>query len=141
MAIEDPHDLLIECSDCGVENMFADYTPEQVTICNQCRTRLIQPDFNQTHNEYHCKDCGFVMCLSKDTPFEKGKTACRCQSFNIEKISKSSLYEDAEETGVFEVDDEDLDTIPSDDWCRSDLSDIEATEDYNEIFDQDPGDN
>ena len=141
MAIEDPHDLLIECSDCGVENMFADYTPEQVTICNQCRTRLIQPDFNQTHNEYHCKDCGFAMCLSKDTPFEKGKTACRCQSFNIEKISKPSLYEDAEETGVFEVDDEDLNTIPSDDWCRSDLSDIEATEDYNEIFDQDPCDN
>ncbi|MEE8269566.1 MAG: hypothetical protein V3R23_06085, partial [Nitrospinaceae bacterium] len=68
-------------------------------------------------------------------------TACRCQSFNIEKISKSSLYEDAEETGVFEVDDEDLNTIPSDDWCRSNLSDIEATEDYNEIFDQDPGDN
>ncbi len=141
MAIEDPHDLLIECSDCGVENMFADYTPEQVTICNQCRTRLIQPDFDQTHNEYWCDDCGFVMCLSKDTKFEKGKTACRCGSFNIQKISKSTLYEDAEEAGTFELDDEDLDTTPSDDWCRSDLSDIEASEDYNEIFDQDPGDN
>jgi hypothetical protein len=141
MAIEDPHDLLIECSDCGVENMFADYTPEQVTICNQCRTRLIQPDFDQTHNEYWCDDCGFVMCLSKDTKFEKGKTACRCGSFNIQKISKSTLYEDAEEAGTFELDNEDLDTTPSDDWCRSDLSDIEASEDYNEIFDQDPGDN
>ena len=141
MAIENPHDLLIECSDCGVENIFSEYSPEQVTICNQCRERLIHPDFNRTHNEYLCDDCGFVMCLSKDTPFEKGKTSCRCGSFNIQKISKSTLYEDAEEAGVFDPDQEDLDTTPSDDWCRSDLSDIEASEDYNEIFDQDPGDN
>ena len=52
MAIENPHDLLIECTDCGVENMFSEYSPEDVTICNQCRTQLIQPDFDQTHNEY-----------------------------------------------------------------------------------------
>jgi len=141
MAIENPHDLLIECPDCGVENMFSDYTPEQITICNQCRTRLIQPDFDQTHNEYRCDDCGFVMCLSQDTLFEKGKTACRCGSFNILEISKSNLYEDAEEAGAFDLDEEDLETTPSDDWCRSDLSGIEASDDYNEMFDQDPGDN
>ncbi len=141
MAIENPHDLLIECSDCGVENMFSDYTPEQVTICNQCRGKLIRPDFDQTYNEYRCDDCGFVMCLLKGTLFEKGKTACRCGSFNIQKISKSILYEDAEEAGAFDVGEEGLDTTPSDDWCRSDLSGIEASEDYNEMFDQDPGDN
>ncbi len=141
MAIENPHDLLIECSDCGVENMFSEYTPEQVTICNQCRTRLIQPDFDQMYNEYRCDDCAFVMCLMKDTLFEKGKTACRCGSFNIQKVSKSTLFEDAEETGAFDVDEKNLDTTPSDDWCRSDLSGIEASEDYNEMFDQDPGDN
>ncbi len=141
MAIENPHDLLIECSDCGVENMFSEYTPEQATICNQCRTRLMQPEFNQMYNEYRCDDCGFVMCLLKGTLFEKGKTACRCGGFNIQKISKSTLYEDAEEAGAFDADKEDLDTTPSDDWCRSDLSGIEASDDYNEMFDQDPGDN
>jgi hypothetical protein len=139
MAIEDPHDLLIECVDCGVENMFSEYSPANVTICNQCRTQLIQPDFDQTHNEYHCDDCGFVMCLSKETLFEKGKTACRCGSFNIKSIAKSTLYEDAEEAGAF--DEDELDSVPDDDWCRSDLSGIEASEDYNEMFDQDPGDN
>jgi hypothetical protein len=81
------------------------------------------------------------MCLTKDTPFEKGKTSCRCQSFNIQKISKSTLYEEAEEAGAFEMNDEDIETTPSDDWCRSDLSGIEASDDYNEMFDQDPGDN
>ena len=141
MAIEDPHDLLIECSDCGVENIFSDYSPEQVTICNQCRTRLMHPDFDQTYNEYRCDDCGFIMCLLKDTPFEKGKTACRCGGFNIKKIAKSTLYEDAEEAGAFDLDDEDLEPTLSDDWCRSDLSGLEASEDYNEIFDRDPGDN
>ncbi|MEE8260467.1 MAG: hypothetical protein V3R14_05650 [Nitrospinaceae bacterium] len=141
MAIENPHDLLIECSDCGVENMFSEYAPEQATICNQCRTRLMQPEFNQMYNEYRCDDCGFVMCLLKGTLFEKGKTACRCGGFNIQKISKSTLYEDAEEAGAFDADKEDLDTTPSDNWCRSDLSGIEASEDYNEMFDQDPGDN
>jgi hypothetical protein len=141
MAIENPHDLLIECADCGVENMFSEYSPEDVTICNQCRTRLIQPDFDQTYNEHRCDDCGFVMCLTKETLFEKGKTACRCGSFKIQKISKSTLYKDAEEAGAFEVDEEDLDTTPSDDWCRSNLSGIEASDDYNEMFDQDPGDN
>jgi len=141
MAIENPHDLLIECVDCGVENIFSEYTPEQLTICNQCRTRLIQPDFDQTYNEYRCDDCGFIMCLSKDTLFEKDKTACRCGSFNIQHISKSTLYEDAEEAGAFDLDEEDIETTPTDDWCRSDLSGIEASEDYNEMFDHDPGDN
>ncbi len=141
MAIEDPHDLLIECRDCGIENIISDYEPEQLTICNQCRSRLIQSDFNQTHREYRCDDCGFVMCLSKDTPFEKGKTACRCQSFNIHKVAQSTLYEEAKEAGAFELDEEDLDKDPGENWCRSDLSDIEAKEDYNEMFDQDPGDN
>ena len=139
MAIEDPHDLLIECVDCGVENIFSEYSPENVTICNQCRTQLIQPDFDQTHNEYHCEDCAFVMCLSKETLFEQGKTACRCGSFNIKSIDKSTLYEDAEEAGAF--DEDEVDSIPDEDWCRSDLSGIETSDDYNEMFDQDPSDN
>ena len=142
MAVEDPHDLLIECGDCGVENIFSDYTPEFLTLCNQCRGRLIQPDFNLTHNEYRCQDCGFVLCLSKDTPFEKGKTACRCQSFNICKTEPSTLYEEAEEAGAFEENDPEEDVIdPNEDWCRSDLSGIETLGDYNEMFDRDPGDN
>ena len=141
MAVEDLHDLLIECVDCGVENIFSEYSPEHVTICNQCRARLIQPDFDQTHNEYRCEDCGFVMCLAKETPFEQGKTACRCGSQSIKSIAKSTLYEDAEEAGAFDLDDEDVETDPGEDWCRSDLSGIDTSDDYNEMFDQDPGDN
>ncbi len=141
MAIEAPQDLLVECADCGIENIFSDYEPEQLTVCSQCRSGLIKSDFNQTHNEYQCDDCGFVMCLLKETPFEQGKTACRCQSFNILKVAQSSLYEEAEEAGAFELGEEDLDTDPGEDWCRSDLSDIKANDDYNEMFDHDPGDN
>ena len=141
MAIDDPHDLLIECADCGIENIFSDYEAGQLTLCNQCRKRLIQSNFNQTHNEYQCDDCGFVMCLSKETPFEQGKTACRCQSFNIQKVAQSSLYKKAEEAGAFDLDGEDLDTDPGEDWCRPDLSGLDTIEDYNELFDQDPGNN
>ena len=81
------------------------------------------------------------MCLTKGTLFEQGKTACRCGSFKIQSIAKSTLYEDAEEAGAFDVDDEDIEATPNDDWCRSDLSGIETSDDYNEMFDQDPGDN
>ena len=140
MAIEEPFDLLIECADCGIENIFSGYTPEQLVLCNQCRNRLIHSEFNQTHNEYRCEDCGFVMCLTKETPFDEGKTACRCKSLNIQKVGQSELYEEAEEAGAFEVDEEELDTDPGEDWCRSDLSSLDSIDDYNEMFDQDPGD-
>ena len=138
MGIEEPHDLLIECADCGVENIFSDYTPRFLAVCNQCRARLVQPDFNKTHNEYRCNDCGFVLCLSKDTPFEMGKTACRCQSLNIRAIAQSTFYENAEKAGAF-AENEQVD--PNHDWCRPDVSDVGSREDYNEIFDQDPGNN
>lgn len=140
MAIEEPFDLLIECADCGIENVFSGYTPEQLVLCNQCRNRLIHSEFSQTHNEYRCEDCGFVMCLAKETPFDKGKTACRCKSFNIQKAGQSEMYEEAEEAGAFGTDEVELDTDPGEDWCRSDLSSLDVMEDYNEMFDQEPGD-
>jgi DNA-directed RNA polymerase subunit RPC12/RpoP len=140
MAQDEPRDLLIECASCGIENIFSEYTPDQPTFCNQCRDRLIHPDFNETHNEYRCEDCGFSVCLLKETEFDEGNTPCRCGSTNVFKVEPSTIAEDAEEAGAFELEEEN-DASEEFDWYRSDSGNMDTMDDYNELFDQDPGAN
>ncbi len=136
MAIVEPKDMLIECQDCKIENIFTEYTPATFILCNQCREQLIHPNFNDSHNQYRCNACGFSICLLKKTEFAEGETPCRCESLNIHRVNPSTLYDDALKAGAFEENDlasEDFD------WFRSE--DINASDGYNEIFDQDPGNN
>ena len=136
MAIDKPRDMLVECQDCGIENIFTDYTPDTLVICNQCREQLIHPNFNETHNEYRCDDCGFTICLLKETEFAEGETPCRCESLNLHLVNPSTLYEDALKAGAFQEDDIETEDF---DWFRSEKS--EASDSYDEMFDQDPGNN
>ncbi len=139
MATVVPHDLLIECSGCGIENIFSGYTPNNIALCNQCRDRLIHPNFNETHNEYCCRDCGFVICLLKKTEFDEGNTPCRCESLQVHPVKPSTRYEDAKSAGAFNEDDTDSESGGGYDWCRSDDSTVGLPDDYNEVFDQDMG--
>ncbi len=136
MAIDKPRDMLVECQDCGIENIFTDYTPDTLVICNQCREQLVHPNFNETHNEYRCDDCGFTICLLKETEFAEGETPCRCESLNLHLVNPSTLYEDALNAGAFQEDDIETEDF---DWFRSEKS--EASDSYDEMFDQDPGNN
>lgn len=140
MATEDPKDFLIECGSCNIENVFSEYSAKDVPICNQCRERLIHPNFGDTHHTYRCNDCGFTIGLLKDTKFEPGSTPCRCTSTNILAISAANIAAEAEKAGAFNLDDnpDDLDIGDDYDWFRS-SGDETPSDDYNEIFDQDPG--
>ena len=136
MAIEEPRDMRVECQESRIENVFTDYTPATVILCNQCREQMLHPDLNESHNEYRCDDCGFSICLLKKTEFAEGETPCRCESLNIHRINPSTLYEDALKAGAFE--ENDLETGDFD-WFRSEST--TTNDNYDEIFDQDPGNN
>jgi hypothetical protein len=138
VAIEEPRDLLIECGGCGIENLFSDYTAETITVCNQCRTRLIESDFNETHVEYRCEDCQFSICLLQATEFAEGDTPCRCGSLEVHRKRPSTLFEDARDAGALKFEEEELEQEEFD-WCRSEPKGAERHEDYNDMFDQDPG--
>jgi len=139
MAIEDPKDFLIECGSCNIENVFSEYTSQAVPICNQCRERLIHPNFGDTHHTFRCQDCGFTVGLLKETKFDAGNTPCRCGGTNILAISAANISAEAEKAGAFNLDDPaDLDVEEDFDWFRS-SGDDSLPDDYNEIFDQDPG--
>ena len=140
MTFREPRDLLIECGGCGIENLFTDYTPAMPAICNQCRERQIWPNFNDTHYEYRCRDCGISICLKQATEFDEGNTPCRCGSLNIHKLYPSTIPQDAEAAGATDLDEPDSPDIdPGYDWFRSEPEIGQS--DYNELFDQDPGQN
>jgi len=135
----EPRDLLIQCAGCSIENLFTAYTPDRVTVCNQCRERLLWPNFNETHREYRCRDCGFAIALLKTTAFEEGNTPCRCESLNVARVQPSRLAEEAEAAGAFHLDADPASDHGGFDWCRPEST--PGSEDYNELFDQDPGHN
>ena len=131
-----PIDLLIECEACKIENMITGYTPGQPTICNQCRGRLIEPNLNETHKEYVCSDCAMVLCLLNKTEITTGESVCRCGGKQILKIDEPKLKSEAASAGAFELNDPEGDASEDFDWCRSDP--VDATDTYNELFDDDP---
>ena len=143
MAIEDPKDFLIECTSCGIENVYSEYTAEAVPICNQCRERLIDPNFGDTHHTYRCEACGFTVGLLKATEFDAGNTPCRCGSTKIVPVSAADIANEAAKAGAFEVEKpDDIEASEDYDWFRSggDGGD-KPSDSYNEIFDDDPGSN
>lgn len=142
MAFRAPRDLLIECGGCGIENMFTDYTPAMPAVCNQCRERQIWPNFNETHHEYVCQDCGISICLKQSTVFDLGNTPCRCGKLKVIKVETSTIAQEAEAAGATELEEPDPSDIDTGyDWFRSEPEADPGTSDFNELFDQDPGHN
>lgn len=131
-----PIDLLVACRACGVENLIDSYTPDLPAVCSQCRERLIDMDLVDSHQEIKCGDCGMALLLPKDTEISKEST-CRCGSSNLFLQAAPTIPLLAQEAGAFK--DEDADPADDDfDWCRPSSGD-ETSEDYNDIFDNDPG--
>lgn len=129
--------LLIQCQSCGIENIFDSYAAERLVVCNQCRDRLIEPNFAEAFNQFDCRDCGFSVFLLKKTPFIVGEAACRCGSRNLQQIEKVSLYDEAKAAGAYK---DDNGPLNDDDWYRSEPV-SEDKLDYNDLFDNDLGRN
>ncbi len=122
--------------------MFTDYTPAMPAVCNQCRERQIWPNFNETHYEYLCQDCGFSICLKQSTEFDLGNTPCRCGKLKVIKLNPSTIAQEAEAAGATELEEPDPSNIDTGyDWFRSEPEADPGTSDFNELFDQDPGQN
>jgi hypothetical protein len=129
-------DILIECRGCQIENMFGEYSPDKVLVCNQCRERLIEPDLDEVYSRYDCKSCNFAILVLKKTIFKVGEAKCRCGSDELVKTNCTEIVENAQKAGAFDLTDE---APPSeDDWYRSEP--IQGQDnDYNDMFDRDMG--
>ncbi len=91
-----------------------------------------------SHKEVVCGDCGMTLLLSRDTAITLGESTCRCNSTNLILQASPSIPLLAKEANSLDSM-EDEDPADSDfDWCRP-APDEETSEDYNDIFDDDPG--
>jgi len=133
-----PIELLVVCRSCGVENLLPDYTPGLPAVCSQCREGLIDMELMGSHKEVVCGDCAMTLLLNNDTEITRGESTCRCGSSNLVQQDSPSIPLLAEEAKAQQGVDED-DPLDSDfDWCRSAPAD-DMSEDYNDVFDDDPG--
>jgi len=130
----DSFDLLVQCGGCRIENLLTGYCPGQVRVCNQCRERLVNPA--DTHKEYCCGDCGLRMLLLGETPVTTGLSQCRCGGANILMLEGSPLLRQVETLGEAPEDEEEA--SGDFDWCRPGPK-TDISEDYNDLFDNDPG--
>ncbi len=133
-----PIDFLVECRACGVENTFNSHAPGSPAICNQCREILIADELNQSHKEYACRDCEFVLLMKNETPVVVGETACRCGSLKLVHREPSQIVE---QWSLFAQDDESEEDLENFDWMRSGPNPVSDPDEYNDLFDQDAGHN
>jgi hypothetical protein len=132
-------DILIECRGCQIENIFGEYSPDKVLVCNQCRERLIEPDLEEIYSRFDCEVCNFAILVLKKTEFKIGEAKCRCGSNELVKSNCTEMVENARNAGAFDLADE---APPSeDDWYRSEpIQGQDQDKDYNDMFDRDLGD-
>jgi hypothetical protein len=128
--------LLIECPDCGIENLLAEIVPGVPAICNQCRADMLSPDLVETHIGYSCDSCGMAFLLNKETGFEVGESECQCGSSDFSPLQLDLFVANLEST--IKAQDSDKDDGEDFDWCRPSTDDV-SEGDYNNIFDDDPG--
>ena len=128
--------LLIECPDCGIENLLAEIVPGVPLICNQCREAMLRPDLVETHTGYSCDYCGMAFLLNKETDFEVGESECQCGSSDFSPLELDLFVANLQST--IKSQDSDEDDGEHFDWCRPSADDV-SEGDYNNIFDDDPG--
>ena len=135
-------DLLIECPSCGVENLIADYVPSMHIFCSQCREQLIDADIIKTHCEYICQACDMRLVLLKETEVKSDGSACSCGSTDLRKVDKITLAEEvAKAGGLIDLDQADDNVMEDVDWLRPADPGETTDEDYEDMFNQDPGHN
>jgi len=138
MSSHKPIELLVACRSCGIENLIPDYTPGRSAVCSQCREGLIAIELMDSHKEVVCGDCGMTLLLPRSAEITVGDSTCRCGSFSLLLQDFPSIPLLAEEAKTSKVGG-DEDPIDTDfDWCRPASVD-EISEDYNDVFDDDPG--
>jgi hypothetical protein len=138
MASLKPLELLISCGSCGIENLLVDYTPGMPAVCSQCREGLISMEIMDSHKEVVCGDCGMILLLTRETEITMGESTCRCNSTNLALQDSPSIPLLAKEAQDRTTVDDDNPADSDFDWCRPAPAD-ETSEDYNDIFDDDPG--
>ena len=126
---------MIECRGCGIQNIFNNFTGEDFLVCNQCRERLVEPDFCEIYRQFDCQDCSFTMFILCETDFKLGESTCRCGKTNIQQNDPLPFFKTVESAGGLEIGDEPLDA--NSDWYRSETI---TDSDYEEMFERDPGD-
>ena len=137
-----PYDLFMECRSCGVENMITDYVPSRPIFCNQCRERLVDDNLKETHLEYVCQACDMRLILLQATEVKLGESACSCGSTDLLKVGKTALPKEAAQAGGLVEEGMDDDEVLEDtDWLRpGDSGDVDD-DNYENMFNQDPGQN
>jgi hypothetical protein len=128
--------LLIECPDCGIENLLAKIVSGVPAICNQCREAMLRPSLVETHTGHSCDSCGMAFLLNKETGFEVGESECQCGSSDFSPLELDLFVANLQST--IKAQDSDEDNGDDFDWCRPSVDDI-SEGDYNNIFDDDPG--
>jgi len=129
-------EILIECRGCSVENVFNNYAPDMFLICNQCRERLVEPDFCEIYRQFNCQDCGFAVFIKSGSDFKIGESTCRCDGTNFQQNDPKPFFKEVEKAIGFEPmvepEDEGLD------WYRSDPIQDDS---YEDLFTDDPSNN
>ncbi|MZH02487.1 MAG: hypothetical protein F3745_03560 [Nitrospinae bacterium] len=131
-----PFDLLVECGGCGLENLISDYSPGMPAICNQCRENMMSYNLVEPHQGHVCESCQRVLLLKKETDFVNGESECQCGGQDFTEMNLKDFTDEVSRAEKEVIDDADDD--PDFDWCRP-APDPVVNEDYNEIFDDDPG--
>ena len=136
MKLKTPFDLLMECGGCGLENLISEYSPGMPAICNQCRENMMAYNLVETHQGQTCDTCQRALLLKKETDFVNGESECQCGGQDFTELGMKEFTDKvslAEKEAL-----EDADDDPDFDWCRPGSDQID-NEEYNEIFDDDPG--
>ena len=136
-----PYDLFMECRSCSVENMITDYVPSMPIFCNQCRERLIDEDLIETHLEYVCQACDMRLVLLQATEVKLGESACSCGSTDVLKTGQTTLPAEVLKAGGFIDPSGDDEILEDTDWIRPSGSGSFNDDDYEDMFNQDPGQN
>ena len=137
-----PYDLFIECRSCGIENNIADYVPSMLIFCSQCREQLINIDIIETHCEYICQACNMKLILLRTTEVKLGESACACGSTDLMNIGETTLPNEVDKAGgLTHLDTDDGDIMEDTDWLRGADPGEMDDDDYNDMFNQDPGQN
>ena len=136
MNLEDSFDLLMECGGCGLENLISEFSPGSPAICNQCRENLMAYDLTATHQGYICDSCHRALLLKQETDIINGESVCQCGGQSFTELDIKAFTDRVSKAKKEVLDDTDED--PNFDWCRP-SPDHATQEDYNDIFDDDPG--
>ena len=134
MTLKTPFELLIECGGCGLENLIPGFVSGVPAICNQCRENMLAYDLPQTHQGHTCDSCGRAYLLKTETEFVDGESECQCGSRDFTELDLKDFADQTAQPKTSKPDDDD----PDFDWCRP-APDDSPQDDFNEIFDDNPG--